>query len=431
VSLLRRALASVLVLCACPSGQAPVETKPSSPTAPQGPAPAAKPTVAPEQVEAKAVEGTAKALAKVDRAALLSRRTALREGLGEGRRLVMAGDYEAGMARYRALLEVDSHFAPALGELGWAAFKAGDLTTAFSTTQRALKAASSDTKRGMFHYNLGRIAEEREQRGAAIEEYRTSLALRPNATVRKRLQLVLSDGEDPAAGGRGLRRVASGLADREALCASAAGSSLCGEGLCELVARPDPDAPAAMLHVGDVPLSCWHPVVRSASGWSLFSDTLLAQAGSEVEQGVDALEGRILSVAEAGDAGPLVAFAFEDHLQERNWDSIDLEDEDAEEMYPQDDSYTQSGVVLCRAGEVAACTRRLLSSHDFVSGDGTTVERYRAKFAYVGGKLIVSDVERKGDVDSVRPWGKEEGELFLSAGEHSLAELMADPGGAS
>lgn len=384
-------------------------------------------------VAAGDTKAPAKALAKKSDDELRATREALRDALNEGRRLVKEGDYAGGIARYEKLLAIDPRYGPALGELGWAAFKAGDLKKAQATTQRALKGASEDKRRGMLLYNLGRIAEAKEDREAAIDAYQRSLAARPNKTVQARLDGLLDDapvsaGEgDPApaagddAGGRGLRVMRSGLADEAALCAFAEAESLCGTSDCELLARPAGDDGFAMLHVGEpLMLECWHPVVRGADGWTIFAEPLLGQQGTEVDQGVDALSSEL--IPGAAGAGSYVAFEFRDHNYERDWSPYGFEED---EEFPGEATHDQAGVIVCARGpDGPACTGRLLHTHDFSSSDGKETSRYRAKFSFADGAVVVADVESEGDVDAARPWGMDEGEFFLKEGAHPLRPMM-------
>jgi hypothetical protein len=410
---------------------------------PANPSPEAAPANTAQTKEVEATSGgavvdgdpkaPAKILAKKSDDELRETREALRDALNEGRRLVKEGDYAGGIARYERLLAIDPHYGPALGELGWAAFKAGDLKKAQATTLRALKGASEDKRRGMLLYNLGRIAEAKEDREAAIDAYQRSVAARPNKTVQARLDALIDDapvsageGDSPAAagdeaGGRGLRVMKSGLADEAALCAYAEAESLCGTRDCELLAKPAGDDGFAMLHIGEpMMLECWHPVIRGADGWTIFAEPLLGQQGTEVDEGVDALSSELIPGA-AGE-GSYVVFEFKNHSYERDWSPYGLEEDEA---FPGESTHDQAGVVVCARGpEGPGCTGRLLHTHDFSSSDGKETSRFRAKFSFADGAVVVADVESAGDVDAARPWGTDEGEFFLKAGKHPLRPLM-------
>lgn len=114
--------------------------------------------------------------------------------LKQGRGLTKQGKYPEAIAKYREALAVDASNVSVLGELGWAAYKSGDLTLAHDTTLNALKFAGDDQgkQRGMLLYNLGRIEEDQADTDAAVQHYRDSLIARPgNATVQKRLDTLL------------------------------------------------------------------------------------------------------------------------------------------------------------------------------------------------------------------------------------------------
>ena len=72
-------------------------------------------------------------------------------------------------------------------ELGWAEFKVGRYESAKAHTLKALTRAPDNDRRGMLHYNLGRIAEAQDQTEVAVAAYELSLALRPNDVVAGRL----------------------------------------------------------------------------------------------------------------------------------------------------------------------------------------------------------------------------------------------------
>jgi hypothetical protein len=213
----------------------------------------------------------------------------------------------------------------------------------------------------------------------------------------------------------------SGLADEAALCAYAEAESLCGTRDCELLAKPAGDDGFAMLHIGEpMMLECWHPVIRGADGWTIFAEPLLGQQGTEVDEGVDALSSELIPGA-AGE-GSYVVFEFKNHSYERDWSPYGLEEDEA---FPGESTHDQAGVVVCARGpEGPGCTGRLLHTHDFSSSDGKETSRFRAKFSFADGAVVVADVESAGDVDAARPWGTDEGEFFLKAGTHPLRPMM-------
>ncbi|MBK9263316.1 MAG: tetratricopeptide repeat protein [Polyangiaceae bacterium] len=113
--------------------------------------------------------------------------TAYRKHLAEGRRLASKSTFPEAIKEFEKALEAVPGDAPALLDLGWAAFKAGELDRAKKSTEEALARTTSPKLKGMAHYNLGRIAEEKKDDKTAVEQYRISLELRPNETVEKRL----------------------------------------------------------------------------------------------------------------------------------------------------------------------------------------------------------------------------------------------------
>lgn len=171
-------------------------------------APAEKPATAEKGAEKGTEKGAAKpavaaspkksarerALAGFDAGAAKAQATAFREHLAAGRKAVKAKDYAAGIAAFEAALAIDANNASALGELGWAAYNAGDLDKAERFTRQAIASASQDKTRGAVLYNLGRILEDRGQKDEAAVSYQRSLQLRPNDTVSGRLAALQAGG---------------------------------------------------------------------------------------------------------------------------------------------------------------------------------------------------------------------------------------------
>lgn len=171
-------------------------TAPAGPAAPTAPvaAPAARPTApatAPATPRASAKE---RSLAGFDPAAAKLQAAEFRKQLAAGRKAVKAKDYAAGIAALEAALKIDPNHAATLGELGWAAYLAGDLPKAERFTTQAIAAAKTDRTRGATLYNLGRIHEDRGEKDEAATAYQRSQQLRPNATVAARLAALESAG---------------------------------------------------------------------------------------------------------------------------------------------------------------------------------------------------------------------------------------------
>ncbi len=110
-----------------------------------------------------------------------------RKHLTEGRRLASKSTFPEAMKEFEKALEAVPGDAPALLDLGWAAFKAGELDKAKKNTETALSRTTNPQLKGMAHYNLGRIAEEKKDDKGAVAHYQVSLELRPNVIVEKRL----------------------------------------------------------------------------------------------------------------------------------------------------------------------------------------------------------------------------------------------------
>lgn len=388
-----------------------------------------------DDAKQRATAKRAKAKAKItdhDDAELQATRKQINALLNEGRKLVKEGDYTDGMAKYEAILKLDPHHGKALAELGWAEYKAGNLTEAHAHTLRALALADDDKRRGMILYNLGRIAEDRGQIEEAITNYEVSLSLRPNDTVQARLDN-LTHVEDAAgntpdgggavdgahAGSPGLSFYAHDLADMEAACRKAQSEGMCGSDdapPCEVMGAPAGDETWGMLLIADMGImECYHPFMKTDSGWVVFESALLGQWGSEVDEGVDALESRVVN----NDAGEFLVFTFSSHLYERTWDSIDEADEDG--VLPPDDVTDYEGVVIChRDGDQPRCTPAIVTALDYNGGD----KKYRATVELVGDQVHVSAVSNEGGVAyntaGADFWATM---LILAEGQHPFSDL--------
>ena len=93
---------------------------------------------------------------------------------------------------------LDAAAAASLCNSGWAAYRAGDLTGARVSVDRALQTLTQASdpsglrSLGACLYNRGRIAQTAGEREAARTFYQRSLAARPNATVQARLESLAS-----------------------------------------------------------------------------------------------------------------------------------------------------------------------------------------------------------------------------------------------
>ena len=162
------------------SGTAPVATS-------AAPVPTA--AAAPSANGSAAVAGkpARKKRAKTREAPNPTKMTEYRKHLTEGRLLASKSKFPEAMKELEKALEAVPGDAPAMLDLGWVAFKAGELDKAKKKTEEALGRTTSPQLKGMAHYNLGRVAEEKKQFKDAVEHYQLSIELRPNEIVEKRL----------------------------------------------------------------------------------------------------------------------------------------------------------------------------------------------------------------------------------------------------
>lgn len=378
--------------------------KPTGPALADKPDDVSKPDISAARAQAKAK------IATVEPSELQARRKQMLAALNEGRKLVKDGKIEAGIAKYQELLAIDPHYGPALGELGWAEFQSGKLDDAHAHTLRALSAATDDKKRGMLLYNLGRIAEERSQPDAAIDHYRESLRVRPNDTVAARLAKLAPDGAIAAAAPpahAGLAVLGSGLASLEAVCELAVRESWCEED-CSVVASPAGDDSWGALHLVEFGMmACWNPIVKTSGGWVLFETAILGQHGSEIDQGVDVITGRVVS----NEAGEFLLIEYSDHIYERDWEVVDLDDDLV--AIPSVDSTDSEALIICRR-DAPRCTSPIISKYEFSNDDGSVRSSYSAEVTLRGDTIVISNVQREGKLPDL-----------LGAGEYPFAELAA------
>ena len=362
----------------------------------------------------------------VDKTELAARRTQMVGALNEGRKLVKAGDFAGGIAKYEALLAIDPHYGPALGELGWAEFNAEKYDDAQAHTQRALAETDDANKRGMLLYNLGRIAEARGQSEAALGHYQASLAARPNDVVAKRLAELQAVSPtpvddpvgDPAARSSGLVALATGLADLAAMCGAIEADSLCSSASCERVEMPAGKPEIGMLHADDGMLGCWQPIMSTPSGWVVFEVAMINQHGSEVDQDVD----RVTSRIEQNDAGEFLILEFSDHIYERVWSEADFESEDDE--FPDWISTDREAVIVCRRDGAPACTSAITLRSQFTGPeDSGETSSYAASFSLRGDVIVIGEVSTKGVITLGSDGGGWDGYMTLPAGEYPFADL--------
>lgn len=202
VSIVRCLAAAAVLWVACSSSRkAEPETQPVSeslaPVAPKAPdtAPAAAPSK-PDSNKPDA-EPTAKPEARPARKAgdepvLLKSAEAdavkaYKKALARGRKLSNKGKHAQAIPLFMEALKHMPGDAASNSELGWSAFKVGDLPQALSATQASLKKTRTANLQAASLYNLGRIHERMGELGDARAAYSRSLTLRPNRIVSKRL----------------------------------------------------------------------------------------------------------------------------------------------------------------------------------------------------------------------------------------------------
>lgn len=433
-------------------GGAAAERAPSKKEQTPSPAPSTKEPVAPSEREPASKQAPKP---KIDEAAKL--RKHLLVLLNEGRALTKKGDYPAGMAKYREALEIDASDVTVLGELGWAAYKAGELEDAHRTTAQALKFAREDKQRGMLLYNLGRVEEDRNNTSVAIEHYQASLAARPgNETVKARLEKLESVQNQMASAGSaggelegpdrvaGLEPLGRELADLAAACKlieerRCEDYTLDGDDLCRcepnLQATPGADDSWGLLQLGqeyETMQVAWFPAVKTDKGWTVFSEVLYSYnpgAFGIFEQAT--LKPSTVETLLA--KGTQLVMRFSKARLDRDMGLNEVETEDYE------------GMVICARHQTGAyCTRALLTSYKYlrevefpeadaeIAGEEIEHEGLPIEFGFVSSvelrdaKLIVTRTEVTGGFDR-------DGELWgafgwiLPAGEHLLVELLGLP----
>lgn len=167
-------------------GQAP------TPTAKEADAPpdAQRPPAPSAQLKGKVSQDRAKgkALAK-------QYRTLLRKG----REQVQAKSYKEGIETFIEALKLDPNDSRVLSELGFAALLDGQLERAQRATLDSLRFAQDSKLKGAALYNLGRIAEAKDDKEGAASYYTRSLEIRPdNKIVTQRLAALKVDAPTAA-----------------------------------------------------------------------------------------------------------------------------------------------------------------------------------------------------------------------------------------
>lgn len=162
---------------AAPPAAAPVPTPaPAAPSASPSPGPKPDATLTPEQ------------------------RVAFRAAVKAGRTAFNAKDYLVAVERFDAALALSPDDPRALSERGWCHFQAGHLAEAEADALAAIGRSTDTQLLGATWYNLGRIREAQARTPEAAAAYRTSLGLRANETVRKRLEALGGVPPEPYVG---------------------------------------------------------------------------------------------------------------------------------------------------------------------------------------------------------------------------------------
>lgn len=195
-----RSIASIaFLLVACGS-----ETAPSAPApaAPESRTERATPErTAPEPTPSDDRAAPAEAQRPPPPEELQRRERQARDALRRGRLATRRRDREGAIAAFRASIQA-LPLASAQCELGWALFQSGQhdeaeaplRAAARSFEERAIMGAREQSTYAACLYNLGRVHEARAQNDEAIAVYRRSLRLRPNDTVRSRLEALAGEG---------------------------------------------------------------------------------------------------------------------------------------------------------------------------------------------------------------------------------------------
>lgn len=157
-----------------------------------------------------------------------------RKHLAAGRALGKDKRWGEAVGEFEAALVALPMDARALGELGFAAYQAGDYKKARKADDLAVHVAAEPKVRAASYYNLGLVADAENDAPAAVAAYRASLALRPdNAVVLKALTRLRQPG--PAAAARVDQPPCPGPGTIDALCTCLIATLPTGE------PPPDPD----------------------------------------------------------------------------------------------------------------------------------------------------------------------------------------------
>ncbi len=193
-------------------------------------------------------------------------RVEYKQRLSAGRKAAKAAQWPAAIRELEAALVAIPGDDRALAELSFAAMSAGDHDKARKAGRQAVRTATDPKIKAASLYNLGRV-EETAAPAKAAALYRESLALRPNATVEKRLADLASRGSytpppPPCATPMPLAKICP--------CLNATVEDLAADGYaCELEETDLADFQLATFAISDVGERDIMVVGKSDAGWSV------------------------------------------------------------------------------------------------------------------------------------------------------------------
>ena len=129
--------------------------------------------------------------------------------------------------------------------------------------------------------------------------------------------------------------------------------------------------------------------MKVGDGWQLFDVALVGQHGSEVDQGVDSLDMKVVT----NDAGEFLWITYSDHAYEHYYEWDELEDLRERHEVSSGDS---EGVIICRRAPQPVCTSPILTKLEYFGDDDVT---YAAELSLEGDQIVVADVKTTGPVE--------------------------------
>jgi tetratricopeptide (TPR) repeat protein len=199
-------IAIAFVLVACGEAAAPPAPPPSAP-------PIAAPTPTPPTAP------------RAHQALTPEQRAMMTTAFRDGRRLAHELRWSEAAARFATALILAPGDAHVRCETGYAQYRAGNLDAAAAQMRRVLAQLPNETPEAeriptaQCLYNVGLVAEARDDRAAAREAYSRSLALRPNETVATHLAAVSDAPPSPPPMVRDWIALADGADDAVVLAA--------------------------------------------------------------------------------------------------------------------------------------------------------------------------------------------------------------------